>query len=770
MRNQIRNPALVPVLLLRNQSVLQSLTITLNDSHQAVTKERESRAPSPVKLISSFFGGSVRSEQGSLRKHHVSRSETGLGEIPQLRPTSTRRTSRDIPSKPSTPTELISAAADALAKLEETLSSYILALQARKGNIVGRILRMRNASDELAVNELYNALLEDPTNYEVVAQASVDVLFCAFEKFVKIAWHDKIGPIISPTLWKQIQARLDTAYPSDFEEFFRGALSDLSPQNQRAFRACVKLLVDLLEGTGNDGDRGMITASFAEVLVPEGNPSDFVSVLDRLVEDVDPLLENSMMSATTTPHGSISEASMARHRSTNSASLTSNTSLRKKFGLSALTRKTSKRDDEEKPDSGSVWRALSKSKTDDKPGSIGQRAAALVRSNSTDVPSSYSPKRPVSRDRPTVLGAFNFENSPLATIGESVASIGPPRKKRRSSLSDLTVLQASAPNTPSFIGGNGTPTPRKSYIPAAAVAPATPSPVKPSLLPAPSMVSCSSPPRREIREGSPARTLPRPLNVRKNSSPTTKTDEVVITARQTPGHRRAQSSISGIPTFKTVTSASLSERLPTLKSPTPVGLSERPNSGNVRRLPPQPTSANGSPVKPIVKLRMQSPQKLRERAQNTQKLMESAGASFQDEMAKITEEIQRSRTPGSAAPLAALETKFTELSQTHTSMMADLTTKLESMTKDINSSLQVSESRYRKLDEQWKQTSAENEMLYARFNEELDKLMGQIRRGEGVEELRKRFAESQDENARLKKENQRMKRENEGLKAQLKEL
>jgi hypothetical protein len=36
-------------------------------------------------------------------------------------------------------------------KLEETLSTYMLALQARKGNIVGRSLKMRASADELAV-------------------------------------------------------------------------------------------------------------------------------------------------------------------------------------------------------------------------------------------------------------------------------------------------------------------------------------------------------------------------------------------------------------------------------------------------------------------------------------------------------------------------------------------------------------------------------------------------------------------------------------------
>ncbi|KIW01872.1 uncharacterized protein PV09_06721 [Verruconis gallopava] len=747
MQSQIKNPALVSVLLQRNQTILQSLNVVLDDSYQDMAQGRSSRSQqSPVKLLSSIFGGSINREPGSLRKHNSTKSESGLGVVPQFRPPQpTRRTSRDLPSKPSTPTEVVSAAADALAKLEQTLSSYILALQARKGNIVGRVLRMRGAADELTVNELYNALLEDPTNYEIVAQASVDVLFCAFEKFVKIAWHDRIGPIISPALWKQIQAKLDTAYPSDFEDFFRGALSDLSPQNQRAFRACVKLLVELLEGTGNDGDRGMITASFAEVLVPEGDPADFVSVLDRLVEDVDPLLDNSMMSNFTTPHGSVSEATVSRHRNQNSISLSSNTSLRKKFGLSALTRKTSKRDEDEKTDVGSVWRALSKSKSDDKSGSM-SKAAPLTRSNSTDVPTGFSPKRPVSRDRPTVLGAFNFENSPLATIGESVP-IGPPRKKRRSSLSDLATLQASAGNTPSFVGGPTTPTAKRSFIPAPS--PATPSPSKPSLLPAPIISSGNSPPRRE---GSPSRALPRPLNVRKNSTPSAKSDEVAVTPAHTPGHRRAKSSVSGIPKLRT---------------PVP-GLSERPNSANVRKLPPQP-AGQSSPEKPVMKLRMQSPQKLRERVQNNQKIFESAGAAFQEEIAKITEEINSSRRPASVSNTSSLEAKVAALADSHASMMADLTSKLEGLSKDIDSSLQVSESRYKKLDDLWKETSAENEALYSRFNEELAKLSGQIRRGEGIEELRKRFVEVQDENARLRKENQRLRRENVGLKAQLRE-
>lgn len=49
--------------------------------------------------------------------------------------------------------------------------------------------------------------------------------------------------------------------------------------------------IRLLDGTGNDGDRGALTAAFAEALVVEDNPQVYISVLDRLVEDVDVLVD-----------------------------------------------------------------------------------------------------------------------------------------------------------------------------------------------------------------------------------------------------------------------------------------------------------------------------------------------------------------------------------------------------------------------------------------------------------------------------------------------
>jgi hypothetical protein len=789
MRAQIRNPALAATLLLRNQHILQSVRIITEESHEVVVKERTSRPHSPVKMLTSLFGGGVSREHGSLRKNNP--SVQTLTDIPQMHPPQqSRPSSSETASKTASSTHLSHISGDDMTKLEETLACYILALQARKGNIVGKILRSRvSSADEVTVNVLYNAVQEDPANYEIVAQAPIDVLFSAYEKFVKVAWYDKFGPIVSRSTWDAILSKLDNMYPGDFEDFFRAKFSELSPQNKRAFRACIQLLAELLAGTSNDGDRGVLTASFAEVLVPEGNPNEFVTVLDRLVEDIHALLEVPGATPQATPHGSISEGTRARV--TNTGSLTSNTSLRKKFGLGTLTRKASKlqqSDDSEKTektDLGSVWRALSKSKHG---GSEGQnssmsKASSLAnvgRSNSTDIHVRGSPKRPVSRDRPTVLGAFPFEqHSALTTIGEGQA-VSPPRKKRRSSISDLRSLQAevSANNTPSFIAPL-TPNKRDNSS-MVGESPQTPSPTKASFIPAPSPASRTTA-QRNI-EGSPTRTLPRPLSMHKSSqSVSTTSEEVTITSHSsTPRRHKESSSLSGIPIFKS-----------------PGGLSERPTSGNVRKLPPNLSSPEKlslgpafTPKTPSAKLRMQSPQKLRERLQNEKKAIEDGDATLQAELARIGEEIKVLGKPSYASPTkighsrshstaastalsspdtASLESKFASLTSKQSTHFASLTSRLDSLHSDITSSLLVSESRVKRLDQLYRDANAENELLYARFNEEIENVERSCNAGQGDADLRRRLKASEDESARLRKDNQRLRRENVGLKAQLKD-
>ena len=87
--------------------------------------------------------------------------------------------------------------------------------------------------------------------------------------------------------------------------------------------------------------------------------------------------------------------------------------------------------------------------------------------------------------------------------------------------------------------------------------------------------------------------------------------------------------------------------------------------------------------------------------------------------------------------------------------------------KDLESSLVVSERKARKLDELYREANAENEALYERFNEELDKVLKGVRAGEGVEEMRGVVREGREEVQRLKREGQRLRRENVGLRCQL---
>jgi hypothetical protein len=775
MKNQIKSSSFTRTLLIRNQHILQSLRIITSDMVNG--RDKSFRPHSPVKLLANIFGGSTR-ESPTKFKHH---STLSLTDIPQLQPNMFRRKSDEI-SINSAMTNVTHAASTALEKLEETLSNYVLALHARKGNIVGRVLWSRACADELAINELYNSMLEEPSNPQLAAQVSVDVLFSAFEKFVRIAWQDKMGPVVSASAWNAIEAKLDSFQPGDFEDTFRLKFNDMSPQNQRALKSIIKLLVDLLDGTRNDGDRGILTASFAEVLVPEGNSQHFVALLDRLVEDTDPLLSQKPYAG----HGFNTPAEGQNKH--NNGSITSNTSLRKKFGL--LTRKGSKNQANEnsEPEGISVWRTLSKSKHgNDSPTSSLSKASSLHRLSATDMMNlaGISPKRPVSRDRPTVLGAFSFENRPLTTIGEGQPT-GPPRKKRRSSLSDLISLQNSANNTPSFMSPRSPN--RVEISPSATESPRTPSPVKHTFIPQPSpnyrngTVRAASPSRRE---NSPIRNIPRaisPPKLKLKSPAPMVSDEVTITAHHTTTQsprRRNTATSSSIPTPKHSG-----------------GLSERPTSGNARKLPAPPFSIEKQPVEiekiaplnPAAgKLRMQSPQKIRDRLAVEQKAVAAAEAALHADVNKVTDDVAamtsgRPRTAGHArtqstmsatgsndGAVKALETKLASVATNHATLLSALKTRLDGLSADLTSSLQVSEQRARNLDTLYREANAENEALYSRFNDELARVMGAVRTGSKEDEWKRRLAEMERELGGVRKENARLKREVVGLRAQLRE-
>lgn len=179
---------------------------------------------------------------------------------------------------------------------------------------------------------------------------------------------------------------------------------------------------------------------------------------------------------------------------------------------------------------------------------------------------------------------------------------------------------------------------------------------------------------------------------------------------------------------------------------------------------------------------MQSPQKLRERLQNQQRDIETASKALQNELSAIGHELNARSTPrpatqSSTPSLSAsaipnnksLEARVASLEKHLKTTLDALGSRATTVSQDVATSLQVSEARAKHLDQLYRDMNAENEALYARFNEELEKVERSVRKGKGNEEVDRRMRASEEESARLRKENARLKREVAGLKAQIKE-
>jgi hypothetical protein len=815
-RLSINETASTACLLGRNTDVLLSIDLHILPQHgdqnqpQLAPRDRVHRPKSPKKLLSSFLSSVGPGSEPPLLKRELPglpmpsqnfRASTIATKPPsrESRPSS-RPTSRDQPM--STSTEHLPTP-NPVKKLEDTLSAYILALQARKGNIVGKNLKMRVVADELQVSELYNSLLEDPNMMVLAAQAPLDVLFAAFEKFLNLVWTEQVGQVIPSAVLQDIQSKAETLFPSDFDQYFRTAMGKLAPQNQRAFKAIMKLLAELLDGTGNDGDRGILTAAFAEILVTDGNPHDYIALIDRFVDDTDTYSGEPVETPTHQRHDTGSVNSHKRTRSVNSASLTSNTSsLRRKFGFGTLTRENSKSEQESKV--ASVWRTLSKStRGDTSPGptpvgSFSKGSLSRARSVETEVPtlgsrplSSDGLKAPSSGEPPTLARTPSSHN--LTTIGEHPSFIptGPPRKKRRSSLSDLKILDFS-PKREAL----DPPTPQRPQLQhTVSDSPAFPAPAIPST---PSSISRGNSTRYGTPlQGSPRSRLPssfrrelspgpsRALGNTEQQRPKTsgdRPDDVVITARPT----------SNIPSLMPKPSSTQKHAPAT---PGRTGLSERPGAGNILKKPsPQPekTAHQRRMTGPDLasspaprKLRMQSPQKLRERLQQEQNSVAATHSTLQDELSKIGNELTSTSSPRPATARGSktftgrgsvsqpsnmdLAQRVLKMEGSLPKQMEDLNRRISSIQGDLTSSLSVSETKCKKLDELYREANGENEALYARFNDELGRILKAVRGGEGVEELKKKLKEAQLEAANLKRETSRLKRENVGLRAQMRE-
>lgn len=182
-------------------------------------------------------------------------------------------------------------------------------------------------------------------------------------------------------------------------------------------------------------------------------------------------------------------------------------------------------------------------------------------------------------------------------------------------------------------------------------------------------------------------------------------------------------------------------------------------------------------------MRTQSPQKLRDRVQHDKRSQATSQTGMRDELRALGDELQNlrlspskqsspERAVGNGDPQrpsssrSVLEARLRSLENRFDNFAGEYNGRTSALEKDVESSLIVSERRVRKLDELYREASAENEALYDRFNSELSKIARDVRSGNGENALQSQMDKAMEEIARLKKENLRLKREVGGLRAQ----
>lgn len=737
----VSNPDLTAALVSFHTKILLGLNLS-----RSLEKSRSFMTSSPVKMLTSFLSGSstALSETASTKSPKpttsslfpapsISRSNSSLKDSASLYGSAKSREGIKMgidDDRPENP----------LVRLEQTFTGYMASLHARKGNFIGRMIFNRGAVDELVVNDLYNKLIENPFDIDPSIDVSADVIFVAFEKFVKIAWREQMGPIMSRKSMDALQERSSKRVPGEFADFVRFLFQDVAPQNKRAFTALIKLLADLLDGCANDGDRGALTLGFAELLIDDGTAPDYINLMDRLVKDCDRIFDQPVfdLEAGLSQASSIydSYTSATRAGKSHSGSLTSNTSsLRRKLGFENLLRQNSK--NEERP---SVWRTLSKH---GRHNSVTESSSLSKASRSGDMsPGPNKLRRPGSRDRPPIAGAFDdtysrpISSHRLETIGEPAEDIAPRtplRRKRRSSLSDLKSLMAAT-----TIQDDEEPLQPLSDMRKTSQkfnsGPKIPTPTKIPMSPASSGRAQRQP---ENVLGSPFQTAPR------------------LSSPDSPfrSHNKGLST-SSIPTLKTLKPLKTSSPAPESPARSPT----RP------QLSPSKSSSG--------RLRLQSPQKLRERLQSEKQAVEDVDVTLQSELSKITSDMARfnsSLPRSSTVDLRKLSSSVSALESRIPVLVQEISERQEALQRDMDNTLKATEAKVKEIDQLYKESTAENELLYEKFNTELVKIVRALKGRTGEkEEIMSKMKDSYEETARVKKENARLRREMASLRAMVK--
>ncbi|PMB66963.1 Rho guanine nucleotide exchange factor gef2 [Beauveria bassiana] len=735
----VANMDLTAAIVSYNSNILRSLSFSAQTT--PVPRADKTRSflltASPVKLLSTLWSGTTSSN--SANSNSITAPEPTISTATAARQPSLHRSNSShsilgsIRGERSfiedTPPD------NPIIRLEETFTAYVAALQERKGAINGRTMLNRSSVDEVLVNDVYNRLIGNPHDWDLPNDVSTEVIFVAFENFLRIAWSEQMGAVISKQSMDTLQDRANRRALGDFADFVRFLFSDMAPQNRRAFASLIKLLADLLDGCHDDGDRGALTIAFAELLVMDGTASHYINLLDRLVEECDRIFgsssPNQSFSYEASTIGSIRSATLRKEVSM-TGSLASNTSsMRKKFGLDMLMRQTSDRS--ERP---SVWRSLSKHRNPatGEPSSFSRRSMKQgLMGDDSSLPRLLQ-RGNSARERPTVAGAFDTPSRPtsshraeypLSTIGEprnEGSSLSRFQHKRRSSLSDLK-----------------------------------------SLLEATTL---------EDEEET-----VQPLQLSKQTSGKVNTTAGQALQRDISGGSQQKENMESTESLTTLDGASVPSKVPSRSRPF-VRHAKALSVTNIPMLKPtqlgSSTAASGYKhvgglTRSPGRLRLQSPQRLRDRVQTGKTAVVEAGAALQAEMQKAMDhathhgDASASKKPSDALALQVLSDKLSKTIQ-------DLQDKYASLQEETETTLKATESKMRSIDQLHKEVSAENELIYEKFNDELGKIVRALRsKGkEDKEELLTKLKEHSEEAAKLRRENGRLKRENISLRASLK--
>ncbi|KAI1332993.1 hypothetical protein F5Y16DRAFT_354541 [Xylariaceae sp. FL0255] len=742
------NPSLTSALVSFNVKVLRQMIVP---NRERVEKTKSFLGTSPVKYLSSFLTGSNSSDPAGAPKLQRSLTNESSSLSASLAPGQISRTNstRDPSLYGSIKTREGDSGFNHVLRAEQTFTAYISILLERKGHVDGRAILNRANTDELIVSELCNKLNEHPSETDIPPEMGTEVVFAAFEKFIQRIWERSMGPIITTKALDALQERAFKKLPGGFADFIHLLFADKAGQNRRAFTSIIKILNALLEGCNNDSDRGALTLAVAELLAGKAAAPQYINLLDRLVEDCDRIFEEGgdNFNLFTDPcNASAFESMNSASRSTASytPSLASNaSSLRKKFGLGDfLTRNNSKTESDSR---SSVWRSLSKhgrNPATGEPASLSRGSVVRTRSVDMNIPGAANKlRRPGSRDRPPLAGTFDDSFSrpnssqKLETIGEpGEMTVKAPKKKRRSSLSDLKSLMAAT----SLADDDEQPLQPLSHMKETSEkfnsAPRGPSPSKIPI----------SPNAHPLFYGSGFGSSKQKENIKENID-----DPFRVPAGSSESPKKGHSkmlSTTNIPTLKTA----------------------RTDPG-----PESPTRPTTSPSKTPGKLRLQSPQKLRERLQVEKKAVDEVDASLRSELTKISADMARfnSNIPRSATvDIRKLSTSVQALEERLPAVLAQLNERQDQLQRDMEETLKASDAKVKAIDQLYKESKAENELLHERFNNELSKILKAIK-GKGREDKEEMLAKMKDyseETARYKKENARLKREMVSLRSLIK--